>query len=85
MGRLGLIKGMSKTLAEYMQLPYRLEIVPDQADGGYAARFPELEGCLTCADTLEETLVQEEDAKRAWLMAALEDGLPIPEPQKRDK
>ena len=72
---------MSKTLAEYMRLPYRLEIVPDQAEGGYAARFPELPGCLTCGDTLEETLEQAEDAKRAWLMAALEDGLTIPEPQ----
>lgn len=36
-----------KTLEYYMGLPYRLEIVPDEAEGGYVASYPELRGCLT--------------------------------------
>ena len=29
-----------KTIEEYMRLPYRLEIVPDPYEGGFAARYP---------------------------------------------
>ncbi len=69
------------TFAEYMQLPYRLEIVPDTAEGGFVARYPELPGCLTCGETMAETVANAEDAKRCWLSAALEDGAAIPLPQ----
>ena len=30
-----------KTIDYYMDLPYRLEIVPDSAEGGYVAAYPE--------------------------------------------
>ena len=48
---------------------YRLEIVPDSDEGGYAARFPDLPGCITCADTLAQLLNNARDAKSAWLAA----------------
>ena len=69
-----------RTLEEYMRLPYRIEIIPDTIEGGFAVRFPELPGCLTCADTMEEAVRNAEDCKREWLAAAIEDGTPIPEP-----
>lgn len=69
-----------RTLEEYMRLPYRMEIIPDTIEGGFAVRFPELPGCLTCADTMEEAVRNAEDCKREWLVAAIEDGTPIPEP-----
>ena len=47
---------MNKTLEYYLSLPYRLEIIPDTVDGGYGACYPELPGCVTCADTLEEVI-----------------------------
>ena len=68
------------TLEEYMRLPYRMEIIPDTIEGGFAVKFPELPGCLTCADTMEEAVRNAEDCKREWLAAAIEDGTPIPEP-----
>lgn len=37
-------------LSEYMELPYRMEIVPDKEEGGYAVTFPELPGCMTCGE-----------------------------------
>ena len=49
--------------------------------GGYVVSFPELLGCLTCADTIESAILQAEDAKKAWLEAALKEQLPISEPQ----
>lgn len=67
-------------LNEYMELPYRMEIVPDQEEGGYAVTFPELPGCVTCGATLELAVSNAEDAKKEWLIAALEDGHDIPRP-----
>ena len=71
---------MMKTLEYYMNLPYRLEIIPDADEGGFVASYPELRGCLTCGDTIESVAANAEDCKRAWLVAALEDNLEIPEP-----
>ena len=70
-----------KSLEYYMSLPHRLEIIPDAAEGGYGARYPELPGCITCADTLEKVVENAQDAKKEWLIAALEEGIQIPEPQ----
>lgn len=53
-----------KTFDEYMAMLYRMEIVPDTEEGGYAVRFPELKGCITCADTLEKAVFNAENAKR---------------------
>ena len=76
---------MEKNLEYYMGLPYRVEVVKDNEEGGYALRGPELPGCVTCAATVEEGLAMIEDAKRCWLTAALEDGLHIPEPVKLEE
>ncbi len=75
---------MEKNVDYYMNLPYKLEIMPDLAEGGYAARYPELPGCITCADTMEKLLENLEDAKRVWIEGMLEDGLPISEPSYAD-
>ena len=64
------------TLNEYMELPYRMEVVPDKEEGGYAVTFPELPGCITCGATLESALSNAEDAKKEWLLAALEEVFP---------
>lgn len=73
-----------KDLAYYMNLPYRMEIIPDTEEGGYGVRFPELPGCITCGDTLEEAVGNAMDAKKAWLEAAIEDGIAIAEPGDAD-
>lgn len=73
-----------KTIDYYMNLPYRLEILPDPDEGGYAARYPDLPGCITIGQTMNDALANAEDAKRAWIAAALEDGMVIPEPDPPD-
>ena len=69
-----------KTLDEYMSMSYRMEIVEDKNEGGYVVSFPELPGCITCGETIESAVANAADAKRAWLEAALEEGLMIQEP-----
>ena len=73
-----------KNLEYYMSLPYRMEIIPDTDEGGFTVSFPDLPGCLTCAETLDEIVGNAIDAKKAWLQAALEDGISIQEPADID-
>ncbi len=74
-----------KTLEYYLTLPYKLEITPDADEGGYIASYPDLPGCLTIGETIEETIKNAADAKTAWLEAAIEDGIVINEPQAAEK
>ncbi|GGJ10858.1 DNA repair protein HhH-GPD [Alicyclobacillus cellulosilyticus] len=72
-----------KNLEYYMKLPYRIVLYPAQ-EGGFVVEIPELPGCLTQADTIQEAYEMIEDAKRAWIETALEEGMDIPEPQQND-
>lgn len=73
-----------RTIDEYMNLPYRLELIPDADEGGFVASYPELPGCVTCGDTLESAVANAFDAKRAWIEAALDQKLQIQEPSDLD-
>jgi antitoxin HicB len=70
---------MKKTLEYYLNLPYTLEIIPD--DGAWFVRIKELPGCMTEVDSWEEIPQAIAEAKHLWLELALERGRPIPEPQ----
>ena len=78
-------KVMNKNIDYYMALPYRMEIIPDNEEGGFTAKFPDLPGCLTCADTIEDLISNAVDAKKAWLKAAIEDNFLIAEPSSEDE
>ena len=69
-----------KTINEYMSLPYRVEIVPDTDEGGFVASYPELPGCISVGETVEEAVANVNDAKKEWLTAAIESGVEIAEP-----
>lgn len=73
-----------KTIDYYMNLTYRLEIIPDLTEGGYASGYPDLPGCITVGETLESFAKNASDAKKAWLEAALADGVDIAEPLSAD-
>ena len=68
-----------KTVDYYLNLPYRLEITKD-SDGGYVGSYPELPGCLTCADSIENLLKNAQAAKKEWIIAAIESNIEIREP-----
>ena len=70
-----------KTIEDYLRMNYTMEVIEDPTEGGFVVSFPALPGCLTCGQTLENALANALDAKKAWLEAALEDGLVIQEPK----
>ena len=69
----------TKDLEYYMALPYTIELIPD-SDGYWFAQIPVLKGCMTNGSSQVDALEMIEDAKRAWLTAALQLGIDIPEP-----
>lgn len=42
----------------------------------------DLPGCMTQGETIAELIKMVEDAKRAWILTALEDGKEIPKPRQ---
>jgi antitoxin HicB len=74
---------LSKTVEDYLKLPYTIEIFRDESDGnaGWVARVIELPGCITQSDTIADLVEMIEDAMRVWIESALEDGDPVPEPR----
>ncbi|MDI3339268.1 MAG: type II toxin-antitoxin system HicB family antitoxin [Sphaerobacter sp.] len=68
-----------RSLEEYLSLQYPFNVIADP-DGGYVIVFPDLPGCMTQAETLDEIPAMAEEARRLWIEVAYEDGLDIPLP-----
>ena len=51
-----------------------------QGRGGFVVFYPDLPGCITCGETIESAVENAQDAKKAWLEAALVEGIEIHEP-----
>ena len=68
-----------KPLEYYLALDYPFHATADE-DGGWVVIFPDLPGCMTQADTMEELAYMAEDARRGWLEVEYELGEPIPLP-----
>lgn len=69
----------TRELADYLALPYTVEVRYDAQDG-YFARVVELPGCMTWSNRIEELWPLVEDAKRSWITVAREHGDEIPVP-----
>lgn len=63
---------------------YIYPAVLDYADDGISIEFPDLPGCLSCADTDEGALFNAKEALRGWLLVSEEAGdeIPVPSPLK---
>ena len=63
---------------EYMKTKYRFELTEDEAEGGYIISYPDLVGCMSSGETIEESVKNGEDARRKWIIAAIESGVSVP-------
>jgi len=68
-----------RPLPEYLARQYPFQAIADE-DGGYVIVFPDLPGCMTQVESVEEIPTMAEDARRAWIETAYEDGEDIPLP-----
>lgn len=69
---------MANDLEHYLSLNYRIEL--QQEDGGFVARHPDLEGCISQGETADEAVASLAEARGLWLEECLDAGLEIPEP-----
>jgi antitoxin HicB len=66
-----------------LQIAYPTTVRPDLYDDGsmaYIAEIPDLPGCKAHGATTEEALAALDDAKREYISALVEAGLPVPPP-----
>ncbi|MSQ09478.1 MAG: type II toxin-antitoxin system HicB family antitoxin [Dehalococcoidia bacterium] len=66
-------------LKYYLSLQYPLNVLADP-EGGYVAVFPDLPGCMTQGETLEELAQMAADARGGWMATEYERGNDIPLP-----
>lgn len=74
-----MVADMERRLEYYMDLPYRIELIPDE--GGWFVSIPDLPGCMSQGETPDEALEMIRDAQREWLTVALRHGDQITEPR----
>ncbi len=70
-------------LEYYLNLQYPVILYSDPA-GGYVAQIKELPGCLTQGETLDETVININEARELWIETAYESGDDIPLPIIQD-
>jgi antitoxin HicB len=70
----------NKSLDYYLGLPYKVDIYPEEDGSGYTAVIPDLPGCITSADTINELWEMVDEAKALWLEVALAENTFIPDP-----
>jgi predicted RNase H-like HicB family nuclease len=68
-----------------IRLEYTVVIEPlsDEDGGGFLARVPELQGCMSDGETPQEALTNVYDAMMCWIEATEETGRQVPEPMSR--
>jgi predicted RNase H-like HicB family nuclease len=61
----------------------RYAVVIEKGDRNYSAYVPDLPGCVSVGDTLDEVKAEIREAIEFHLEGMREDGLPIPKPSTR--
>jgi len=59
---------------------YKYLVIVEQANGNYSAYAPDVPGCASAGDTIEETLQNFREALQLHLTGTFEDGDPAPKP-----
>ena len=69
-----------RSLENYLALEYSFNVIADP-EGGYVIVYPDLPGCVTQAESVDEVIPMAVDARTLWLEAAYDqEGLEIPLP-----
>lgn len=70
----------TKDLEKYMCMPHSIQLKREES--GFVVAIPDLPGCFSQADSLEEAYSMIISAKEAWITSALMEGEIIPEPSE---
>ena len=62
--------------------PFEIRVLSSEEGGGYLITFPDLLGCMSDGETIEEAIINGADAEAAWLRATQKWGDPLPKPEE---
>lgn len=68
-----------RSLEAYLALEYPFQVHADP-DGGYVIEFPDLPGCMTQIENLDEVGSMAAEIRKLWIETAYEEGMDIPPP-----
>ena len=60
---------------------YVIAIEPGDRRHAFGVVVPDLPGCFSAGDTLDDALVNAREAIELWLETVIDDGQPVPQPQ----
>ncbi len=55
-----------------LKYPYTIRTLSPSEGGGYLIEFPDLPGCMSDGETIEEAIENGKDAMRCWIAASNE-------------
>lgn len=61
-----------------MKISYPVCIYPNETEPGFTAVVPDLPGCVTCGESIQEVFEMAVDAASGWVLTELEDGNNVP-------
>lgn len=65
-----------------LDYPFSIRHLSEEEGGGFLIEFPDLPGCMSDGETIEETIRNGMDAAECWMSAAKEAGRVIPQPSQ---
>jgi len=68
------------TIPAFQKYPFDIALLPEGEGGGFAITFPDLPGCLSDGETVEQAITHGREAFQSWIESMIEDGKPIPRP-----
>lgn len=69
------------TLSDYLAREYRFNVVAGYPyEGGYVIEFPDLPGCMTSIESLDELVAMANEIRELWIETEYARGREIPEP-----
>jgi predicted RNase H-like HicB family nuclease len=79
------VKKIKAVLEPHRFEEYMHEISPLSVEdgGGFIITFPDLPGCMSDGETMEEAIINGRDAFIAWVSAAVDSKRPVPPPASR--
>jgi antitoxin HicB len=68
-----------------LDYPFTIRTLDKEEGGGYLIEFPDLPGCMSDGESIEEAITNGYDAVVCWVKAAKESGRDVPKPGELDK
>ena len=63
-----------------LKYPFEIQMLDESEGGGYLITFPDLPGCMSDGETIEEAIENGKDAVNCWIQTAKEFDDPVPKP-----